>query len=67
MVTVNGFVAFHFNPRFKLNLVVRNTRNSVSDGSGWGKEERHGPFLFRQGEVFEIVISVESDHLKVIF
>ena len=65
MVAHDGRVAFHFNPRFKSNLVVRNSRNSQSDSNGWQKEERDGPFLFKKGEQFEALFSIEADHLKV--
>jgi hypothetical protein len=60
LLTVNGSIAFHVNPRFNVGQVVRNT-----DCGGWGPEERHGPFPFRRAEPFELIISTESDHFKV--
>ena len=56
-------IAFHFNPRFNMDCtcVVRNTR---IDGT-WGHEERYGIGMpFTPGEMFEVKITVESDHYK---
>ena len=55
-------VAFHFNPRFKENCVVRNSRI----GGKWIKEERDGDGMpFVPGNAFEIKITVEPDWYKV--
>ena len=54
-------IAFHFNPRFNQNEVVRNT---YSNGA-WGPEERHGGFPFQEGEEFEVVIVCKEDQYEV--
>lgn len=53
-------IAFHFNPRFSQNCVVRNTKTGA-----WGPEERAGPFPFQKGQPFEIIIFVEEDKYRV--
>ena len=54
--------AFHFNPRFGENTVVRNTCQAGS----WGGEERQqNNFPFQQGVNFDICIAVEHDKYKV--
>ena len=55
-------IAFHFNPRFNENAVVRNSMA----GFTWGKEERRQPnFPFKKGEHFDIMIMVHSDKYVV--
>lgn len=55
-------VAFHFNPRFDQNSIVRNT---LVNGC-WGAEERHANgFPFAPGKMFDIKILCESDCYKV--
>lgn len=56
----NGNIAFHFNPRIGQNCVVRN-----SNLGGWGPEEKDGPFAFKKGRNFEIIILVEHDKYRV--
>lgn len=50
--------ALHFNPRFKDNVVVR---NSMIDGK-WGEEERSGENPFLPGKEFTIRIEFTSDN-----
>ncbi|KAK7487135.1 hypothetical protein BaRGS_00021630 [Batillaria attramentaria] len=46
-------IAFHFNPRFDEQVVVRNTR----DGGDWGDEERDQPcFPFEPEDQFELAL-----------
>ncbi|XP_049762873.1 tectonin beta-propeller repeat-containing protein [Schistocerca cancellata] len=54
-------IAFHFNPRFSPDVVVR---NSYLAGS-WGEEEREGANPFRQGAEFTITIICCEDEYKV--
>lgn len=56
----NGQTAFHFNPRIGQGCVVRN-----SNLGGWGPEEKNGPFVFRKGQAYEIIILVEADKYRV--
>ncbi len=59
-MTHQGHTAFHLNPRFYQQAVVRNTERG-----GWGREERHGPFPFRHSQPFEVSVHVESDRYVV--
>lgn len=56
-------IAFHLNPRFNENAVVRNTQTQNS----WGPEERSLPrsMPFTRGQGFQIWIMCESHCLKV--
>uniref|UniRef100_A0A4X1TQF9 Galectin n=1 Tax=Sus scrofa TaxID=9823 RepID=A0A4X1TQF9_PIG len=56
-------IAFHLNPRFKENAVVRNTQI----GSSWGPEERGLPrkMPFSRGQSFLVWILCESHCFKV--
>ncbi|XP_058415459.1 galectin-5-like [Diceros bicornis minor] len=56
-------IAFHLNPHFKENAVVRNTQVNGS----WGPEERSlsGKMPFTQGQSFSVCITCESHCLRV--
>lgn len=56
-------IAFHLNPRFDENTVVRNTQINCS----WGAEERNLPrkMPFLRGNSFTVCIKCESHCLKV--
>ncbi|XP_037349031.1 galectin-9-like isoform X2 [Talpa occidentalis] len=58
-----GDIAFHLNPRFNENAVVRNTQIN----SCWGSEERNLPqkMPFTRGQGFQVWIVCESGCLKV--
>ncbi len=59
---LGGDIAMHFNPRFKENCIVRNTRT----GGKYGSEERNGPGLpFSPGAMFDLKILVEPNSYKV--
>lgn len=59
--TANG-IAFHINPRFSQNSLVRN-----SDLGGWGPEERGGSLPISRGQRFECIVLVEHDRYLVAF
>ena len=45
-------IAFHFNPRFNVGVVVRNTRQ----GGAWGTEEQHqSSFPFDHDDQFDLL------------
>ncbi|KAG8587323.1 hypothetical protein GDO81_005636 [Engystomops pustulosus] len=59
-----GEIAFHFNPRFDENTIVRNSHLNNS----WGKEERQMPsggMCFAPGHSFVIEIVCEHQHFRV--
>ncbi|KAI2644616.1 Galectin-5 [Labeo rohita] len=45
-------IAFHYNPRFDQNVVVRNTY----EGGAWGKDELSEPMPFKAGQMMTITI-----------
>ena len=49
-------IAMHINPRWKDNVVIRNT---LYNGA-WGSEERSGSFPFKKKLAFEMVINVDQ-------
>jgi hypothetical protein len=61
LVTNNGDIALHFNPRFSESTIVR---NSCIAGE-WGPEERFGAFPFKENYPFDFYITAESDHFTV--
>lgn len=57
-----GDIAFHFNPRLKDGVVVRNSNL----GGTWGTEERAQPsFPFQAGQQFQMIILCEQAGFKV--
>ncbi|XP_012581555.1 PREDICTED: galectin-9 [Condylura cristata] len=56
-------IAFHLNPRFNENAVVRNSQIN----SSWGCEERSLPqnMPFTRGQIFQVCILCENQCLKV--
>lgn len=58
---LNSQTAFHFNPRFNQNEVVR-THNA----GGWGAEEKQGAFPFFRGSGYQVKIVVK-DHAYQVF
>ncbi|XP_073520671.1 galectin-9 isoform X2 [Phyllobates terribilis] len=59
-----GGIAFHFNPRFNENTIVRNSKLNNS----WGKEEREihcGGLCFAPGQNFVIEIICEHHNFRV--
>lgn len=58
----SGDIAFHFNPRFDQQLVVRNSRES----NKWGPEEKEPNAIpFQMGKEFEVMILCEQLGYKV--
>ncbi|KJH51352.1 galactoside-binding lectin [Dictyocaulus viviparus] len=56
-----GDVLFHFNPRFKVKQIVRNSYK----GGIWGKEEREGPFPFEKERGFDLTIENEPYSMQL--
>lgn len=55
-------IAFHFNPRFPEEEVVRNTR----EGGSWGGEEKDQPnFPFKAEDRFTLALAVLDDRIRV--
>jgi hypothetical protein len=53
-----GLIAFHFNPRFAISQVVRNTKRN----GAWGLEERDGVFPFRPLYKYSVKIECTDTH-----
>nr|AAR84192.1 tandem-repeat galectin Gal9-L1 [Danio rerio] len=54
-------IAFHYNPRFDENVVVRNTNQMEK----WGAEERFGGLPFHKGQAFQVTISCNPQHYNI--
>ena len=54
-------IAFHFNPRFGPNFVVRNSRIKGK----YTKRETGGGMPFTRGKMFEVKFTVDSDQYVV--
>ncbi|KAI7801039.1 putative galectin-like protein, partial [Triplophysa rosa] len=54
-------IAFHYNPRFDENLVVRNSHHMEN----WAAEERFGGMPFQKGQPFQVTISCNPHHYNV--
>ncbi|KAL1020577.1 hypothetical protein UPYG_G00001950 [Umbra pygmaea] len=57
----NSSVAFHFNPRFNDNVVVRNSYLNEY----WGTEEKSGDMPFHRSQAFKLTIICETQCYKV--
>ncbi|XP_020340783.1 galectin-9 isoform X2 [Oncorhynchus kisutch] len=57
----NSGVAFHFNPRFNENVVVRNSLLKEQ----WGPEERTGGMPFYRGQPFMVIIMCDTQCYRV--
>ena len=54
-------ILFHFNPRFKDEIIVRNSKLC----GDWGTEEREGDFIFKVGTEFTIEIESQDENFAV--
>ncbi|PAV76784.1 hypothetical protein WR25_25925 [Diploscapter pachys] len=52
LIARNGDILFHFNPRFREKVIVRNSRR----GNTWEHEEKEGPFPFEKNREFDLII-----------
>ncbi|PAV86839.1 hypothetical protein WR25_04614 [Diploscapter pachys] len=52
LVARSGDILFHFNPRFREKVIVRNSRR----GNTWEHEEKEGPFPFENNREFDLII-----------
>ncbi|GFO42857.1 galectin [Plakobranchus ocellatus] len=55
-------IAFHFNPRFLENCVMRNHK----EASKWGAEEKTGGFPFQRGTEFSMSLLVNQRNYKIV-
>jgi hypothetical protein len=62
LLTKQGDIALHLNPRFNDKAIIRNTEK---DGE-WQKEEREGKFTMQKKEVFDIAIVNEEYSLQIL-
>jgi len=60
-IVVGDDIAFHFNPRFSDECVVRNAKK----GGYWGPEDRRGVQPFTKGQPFVLEISCLDDRFAV--
>lgn len=60
-MTDNHDVAFHFNPRLKENIIVRNTYQNGQ----WGDEERNGGSPLKAGCDFTLYIVCEERGYRI--